>query len=167
MSLEANQSPAPLRSILIMGRSSWPKADLFQDPSRQERTFQLPHCMDHKVFFQQCGLKSFLFSFFCFLGPNLRHMEVPRLGVKSELQLPATPQPQQLRIQVTSATYITAYSNTRSLIHWARPGIEPSSPWMLARFVTAKLQWKLLLNCSLSFFFLFFFFLSFLSFCPF
>ena len=26
---------------------------------------------------------------YCFLGPNLWHMEVPRLGVKSELQLPA------------------------------------------------------------------------------
>ena len=31
----------------------------------------------------------FFFSFF-FLGPNLQHMEVPRLGVQSELQLPAT-----------------------------------------------------------------------------
>ena len=30
----------------------------------------------------------FLFSFlFCFLGLHLRHMEVPRLGVESELQL--------------------------------------------------------------------------------
>ena len=28
-------------------------------------------------------------SFFSFLGPHLRHVEVPRLGVKSELQLPA------------------------------------------------------------------------------
>ena len=27
--------------------------------------------------------------FFCFLGLHPRHMEVPRLGVKSELQLPA------------------------------------------------------------------------------
>ena len=27
--------------------------------------------------------------FFFFLGPNLRHMEVPRLRVKLELQLPA------------------------------------------------------------------------------
>ena len=27
---------------------------------------------------------------FCFLGPHLCHMEVPRLGVKSEPQLPAT-----------------------------------------------------------------------------
>ena len=31
-------------------------------------------------------LKNF---FFGFLGPHLRHMEVPRLGVQSELQLPA------------------------------------------------------------------------------
>ena len=32
------------------------------------------------------------FSYLCvcvFLGPHLQHMEVPRLGVKSELQLPA------------------------------------------------------------------------------
>ena len=31
----------------------------------------------------------FSFSFFCFLGLHLWHMELPRLGVKSELQLPA------------------------------------------------------------------------------
>ena len=30
-----------------------------------------------------------LLIYFCFLGPHLRHMEVPRLGVASELQLPA------------------------------------------------------------------------------
>ena len=30
-----------------------------------------------------------LFVCFCFLGPHLHHMEVPRLGVTSELQLPA------------------------------------------------------------------------------
>ena len=29
----------------------------------------------------------FLFTFFCFLGPHLQHMEVPRLEVESELQL--------------------------------------------------------------------------------
>ena len=31
----------------------------------------------------------FFFFFFCFLGPHLWHVEVPRLGVESELQLPA------------------------------------------------------------------------------
>ena len=30
----------------------------------------------------------YYFFFFCFLGPHLQHMEVPRLGAKSELQLP-------------------------------------------------------------------------------
>ena len=30
-----------------------------------------------------------LFFFFCFLGPHLQHVEVPGLGVKSELQLQA------------------------------------------------------------------------------
>ena len=34
------------------------------------------------------SLPSFSFFWF-FLGPNLRHMEVPRLGVQLELQLPA------------------------------------------------------------------------------
>ena len=29
------------------------------------------------------------FASFVFLGPQVRHMEVPRLGVESELQLPA------------------------------------------------------------------------------
>ena len=29
----------------------------------------------------------YYYYYFCFLGPNLRHVEVPRLGVESELQL--------------------------------------------------------------------------------
>ena len=32
---------------------------------------------------------SYLFIYFVFLGLHLLHMEVPRLGVESELQLPA------------------------------------------------------------------------------
>ena len=30
---------------------------------------------------------SFSYCLLCFLGPHMRHMKVPRLGVKSELQL--------------------------------------------------------------------------------
>ena len=52
----------------------------------------------------------FLFIYFCFLGMRLQHMGVPRLGVKSELQL---------------LTYITA-----------RPGRETASSWILVRFLT-------------------------------
>ena len=32
----------------------------------------------------------FIYLFFVFLGPHLWHMDVPRLGVESELQLLAT-----------------------------------------------------------------------------
>ena len=46
-----------------------------------------------------------------------------------------SPHPQQHRIWAASATYTTAHSNTWSLIHWARPGIEPASSWILVRFV--------------------------------
>ena len=61
-----------------------------------------------------------------FLGPHLWHMEVPRLGVESELQLRPRPQPQQHQIWAESETYTTAHNSTGSLIHWVRPGIEPT-----------------------------------------
>ena len=35
------------------------------------------------------GFFCFLFFVFCFLGPHPQGMEVPRLGVESELQMPA------------------------------------------------------------------------------
>ena len=59
------------------------------------------------------------FCLFFFLGPHLWHIEVPRLGVESELQLLA---------------YTTVYGNARSSIHCSRPGMEPSSSWILVRF---------------------------------
>ena len=44
-------------------------------------------------------------------------MEVPRLGVKSGMELPAYTEPQQQGIQTTSASYTTAPGNAGSLIH--------------------------------------------------
>ena len=58
--------------------------------------------------FLACGLFIYLFIYlficfwFGFLGPHLRHMDVPRLGVELELQLPActtataTPDPSRI-----------------------------------------------------------------------
>ena len=62
------------------------------------------------------------FPFFCILGPHLRHLEVPRLGVKSELQLPSyttatAMQAYMPHLQATSATYTTAHSSIESLTH--------------------------------------------------
>ena len=53
------------------------------------------------------------------------------------------PEPQQCRIQAASTTYTIAHSNTRSLIHWVRPGIEPATSWFLVRFVSAEPRWEL------------------------
>ena len=66
---------------------------------------------------------------FFFLWPFLWPMEVPRLGVKLKLWLPAyataTATPDLNHIY-TSITYIAACGNATSLTHWVRPGIEPT-----------------------------------------
>ena len=62
--------------------------------------FSAANLIQLRYFLFQRGKSNFFF--FCFLGPHLRHMEVSRLGVKSELQLPActtttaTPDPNHL-----------------------------------------------------------------------
>ena len=76
----------------------------------------------------------FFFLAFVSLGLHPQLMDVPRLRVKSELQPPATPQPQQRQIRATSSTHTTGHGNARSLIHWVRPGIETTSSWMLVGF---------------------------------
>ena len=73
-------------------------------------------------------------------------MEVPRLGVESELQLLTCTQPQQLGIWALSVTYITAQGNSGSLTHWARPEIEPVPSWIQVGFITTKPWWELQKN---------------------
>ena len=92
----------------------------------------------------------FFFFFLVFLGPHLWHMEVPRLGVKLELQLLA---------------YATATGNTgnicnlhcslrqcQSLTHWARPGTEYVSSWIWYQVLNPLSH-----NGNSSFHFLFYF----------
>ena len=78
---------------------------------------------------------SFLFFFFVFLGPHLQYMEVPRLGVESELPCRPTLWPQQYGIWAMSMTYTTGHSSARSLTHWVRPGIKPVFLWILVGFI--------------------------------
>ena len=77
---------------------------------------------------------------FFFLEPNV---DVPMLGIQSELQL--------LAYAAATATLdlkcifdLQSSSQQRwSLNHWRRPGIKPTYLWMLVRFTTAELQWEL------------------------
>ena len=73
-------------------------------------------------------------------------MEVPRLGVELEMQLRSTPQPWQHQIWAVPANYAAACSNTGSLTHWVRPGIEPTSSQRLPSltcWTTKILPWPL------------------------
>ena len=56
---------------------------------------------------------------------------------QTELQLLAYTHPEQDQIQATSATYAAAYSSTRSLTHWAKPAIKPTSSWILGRVLNS------------------------------
>ena len=69
-------------------------------------------------------------------------MEIPRLGLNQSCSCQPTPQPQKCQCQAMSVTYTTTYDNTRSLTHWARPGIKLVSSWILVRFVTAELSYN-------------------------
>ena len=96
----------------------------------------------------------FLFSFFSFLGLHLRHMEVPRLGgliragaaSRRHSHSHSGSEP-ELRLRPTWQGQIL------NLLSEAR--IEPTSSWILVRFITCQTQWELLKDFSffLSFFF--------------
>ena len=86
-------------------------------------------CLQQLLFF------GFFFPF-VILGPYLQHMEVPKLGVESELQLPAD----------TTATAMWDPNHVCDLHHssqqrqilnpLSRPEIEPASSWTLVMFLT-------------------------------
>ena len=64
-------------------------------------------------------------------------MEVPRLGLNWNCSCQHT-QPQQCQIQAVSANYTATHGSARSLTHCARPGIEPTTSWILVGFMTTQ-----------------------------
>ena len=77
------------------------------------------------------GFFALFFILLIYLMPHVQHTKVPRLGVKSELQLTAYTTATATQDQAASATYTTAHGNAGSLTHWTRPGIKPTSLWIL------------------------------------
>ena len=85
----------------------------------------------------------FSFLFFVFLGSHLQHMEVPRLGTESELQL----------LAYTTNTAIPDPSHICNLLHslqqhqilnpMSKARFEPVSSRMLVRFVSTETRQEL------------------------
>lgn len=94
---------------------------------------------------------SFSFFFFLWWGEVL-HMAVPRLESNQSCSCRPMPQPQEHGIWVVSVTYTTAHGNTGSLPHWARPGTEPTSSWILSHNGNSwfSLSWVSFWNLSFS-----------------
>ena len=93
----------------------------------------------HCLFCQYCSPPPFFFSKL----PHPAHMEVPRLRVKSEPQLPAYTKPQTLGIRAVSVTCTAARGIVGSPTPWSRPGIKPASSRMLVGFFTTEPQQEL------------------------
>ena len=68
-------------------------------------------------------------------------MKFLRLGVESELQLPAYTT--ATATQDLSHVFNTAHGHAVSLTHWERPGIETASSWMLVKFLSTEPRWEL------------------------
>ena len=95
---------------------------------------------------RSAGFCFVLFLFFVFLGLHPWHMEVPSLGVKSELQLPAyatataTPDPSCVCDSHHSSQH-------QGIFNTQRPGIKPTSSWTLVGFVTTEPPRELQICC--------------------
>ena len=85
----------------------------------------------------------FFFFFLVFLGLYLQHMDVPRLGVESELPLPA----------YTTATAMPDLScscqpppqpQPRRILSPPSKARDQTASWILVDFATAEPQWELL-----------------------
>ena len=81
---------------------------------------------------------------FCLSRLHLWHLEVPRLGVESKLQLLAYATATAMRDLTHICDLYHGSQQHWMLTHWARPGIDPSSSWILVGFISTVPQWELL-----------------------
>ena len=85
--------------------------------------------------------ETYQWTFFFLRGHTCSMWKFPGSGSNwSCSRLPM--QPQQCQIGAVSVTYTTAHTNAGSLTHYARPGIEPESSWVIV--VTSEPQRELL-----------------------
>ena len=71
---------------------------------------------------------------YIFLGPHTWHIEILRLGVKLELQLLAYTTATPDLSHVCNLHHSSQHHVSLTLIP-LKPGIEPTSPWILVRFL--------------------------------
>ena len=112
----------------------------------QQTSSKLKICIP--VFLGGVGFFCFLFVcflFFCYLELYLWHMEVSRLGVELELQMPAYTAATATAIATQDPSHVCDLHHSSQLwiLNPLRPGIEPASSWMLVGLISTVPQWEL------------------------
>ena len=116
-------------------------------PSTQkERTkFHRLRSQPHKtsLYFRcQSQVLCFWVCLFCFClfraAPTAYGSSQARGRIRAGYSCQPIPQPQQHQIWATFLTYTTAHHKAGFTSHWARPGIEPMSSWVLVGLITTE-----------------------------
>ena len=84
------------------------------------------------------------FGLFVFLGLQPQHMEVPRLGVESELLAYTTAAAMPDPSHICDSHHSPWQHWILNPLKFPGPGTKPVSSWILVGFVTAEPQWELL-----------------------
>ena len=82
------------------------------------------------------GIFSLFFVFFRAASAAYGGSQARGLNLSCSCQ--STPQPQQCGIRTMYSPYTTVRGNARSWTHWVRPGIKPTSLWILVGFITTE-----------------------------
>ena len=83
---------------------------------------------------------AFFFFFFCFLGLHPKHLEIPRLGVESDLQLLAIATATQDPSRVCDLHHRDSYAGSPIL---SEPREQTATSWLLVGFISAAPQQEL------------------------
>ena len=100
----------------------------------------------------QCFFCLFVCFFLFFLGPHPRHMEVPRLGVESELQLPsyATATAPCDPSCICDLHQSSQQCQILNPLRIKGPGIKPAPSWILVGFFTAERTWTVIFDFTIA-----------------
>ena len=115
------------RYNIYMKPQKIPKSQSNLEKEKQSRWITIPNFNTPLFFF-----------FLIFLWLHFQHVEVPRLRVKSELQLPANATATPTRDLSHVCDLYHSSQHYQSLTHWESPGIEPMSSWIIVKFITIE-----------------------------
>ena len=119
----------PYASGAALEKAKRPKTNK-KKPQNKKNKPPKNHCILTSIILKMKKVISASIALFYFLLFRVApwHVEVPKLGAESELELPA---------------HATDHRNTGSSTHWAKPGNEFMSSWIPVWFVTPEPQWDL------------------------